>query len=151
MKISKDKTVWGALALSTLLAVGTLSTAIAETAAGKTAGDPAKAAKIAEKKAGQQKDGQQKDGVFKGKVSEVGGGKITLVNRKEGQTRTFTVTNATKVTVSEKPSTLADVKVGLAAGVKADADGKVALELQAWVPHQVKSTEAAKAAKAGKK
>jgi hypothetical protein len=65
--------------------------------------------------------------MHQGKVTGVGKAELMMLDMKDGETETFVVNEATRITVDLKPAKLVDIQVGFIAEVSADAtnDGKL--------------------------
>jgi hypothetical protein len=65
--------------------------------------------------------------MHQGKVTGVGKGELMILDMKDGETETFVVSDATKITVDLKPAKLVDIQVGYIAEVTAEpnTDGKL--------------------------
>ena len=63
------------------------------------------------------------DEVHEGKVMSVGDGTITVLDRRDDDLDTFTVTAETKITKNGKPARLSEIQAGDSATVTATATG----------------------------
>jgi hypothetical protein len=57
-----------------------------------------------------------------GKVTGVGKGELMVLDMKDGESETFIVNEATKITVDMKPGKLVDIQVGFIAEISAEAN-----------------------------